>query len=508
MAGGLRANDSVDPSGSDVAARSVRPPPKNDRYVEVNRRLTTLNGVGAAAISGLTVVAIWGHWRLIGIAIGIQPLVIAFNIWVNLVYLPRRGRSAEVLRAIVNLTTTVIVNRLTGWPLPVWLWLPFVALAFDHLDRRVAVWSLVGMCLVQDGAALLDGVSWIYPLSFTLGAVFCSEISRLRFSIIRGMLGQSDKQRLELEGAYALLRESHERLTAETGARREIEAALHQAQKMEAIGRLASGVAHEINTPVQFVSDSIHFLRDATKDLMGLIEKLRTVRRSVAQGAPSAQAASDAAEAEEAADLPYLFENVPKAFDRSLDGLGRVATIVRSMKEFAHPDSSEMSTVDLNHAIESTLIIARNEYKYVAEVETDFGELAPVTCHLGDINQVVLNIVVNAAHAIGDVVRGTNRKGLISVRTRQDGDHVVVAIGDTGGGIPEPIRERVFEPFFTTKQVGKGTGQGLAIAHSVVVDKHGGELSLESTVGKGTTFYVRLPVSGRKVRRNIVEVAA
>jgi signal transduction histidine kinase len=294
----------------------------------------------------------------------------------------------------------------------------------------------------------------------------------------------------------------------EMKTRLQAEAELRQAQKLEAVGRLASGVAHEINTPVQFVSDSVHFLRDATRALIGTLEKLRTLRRAVSASGAFAEEATAAAEAEEAADLDYLFENAPKAVERSLEGLGRVTTIVKSMKEFAHPDTAEMIATDLNHAIASTLIIARNEYKYVADVETVFGALPPVFCYPGEVNQTVLNIVVNAAHAIEELVKGTEKRGTISVKTSVEGELVVVAISDSGGGIPETIRDRIFDPFFTTKEVGKGTGQGLAIARSVVVDKHGGELSLTSEVGKGTTFFIRLPFAGRSRPRDAGEAAA
>ncbi len=275
---------------------------------------------------------------------------------------------------------------------------------------------------------------------------------------------------------------------------RELETQLRQAQKLESVGRLAAGVAHEINTPVQFVSDSLHFVRDATGDMTGLIEHYRAVNRSILEGTPSAELARGAAEAEETADLAYLLENVPRALERSLDGLGRVTTIVRSMKEFAHPDSSTKTTVDLNQAILSTLTIATNEYKYIADVETDLGELPPVRCHAGDVNQAVLNIVVNAAHAIGDVVAGTEARGRIVVRTRRDGDSVIISIGDSGGGIPPGIRDRIFDPFFTTKDVGKGTGQGLAIARQVVREKHGGDLTFDTELGVGTVFHIRLPI--------------
>ncbi len=194
-------------------------------------------------------------------------------------------------------------------------------------------------------------------------------------------------------------------------------------------------------------------------------------------------------------DCAYLLEEIPKALEQTLDGVTRVATIVRAMKEFAHPESKEMAAADLNRALTSTLTVARNELKYVADVETDFGELPPVVCNLGDLNQVFLNLLVNAAHAISDIVKDTGEKGKIRVRTVAEGRMVLIAISDTGGGIPEAIQTRVYDPFFTTKEVGRGTGQGLAIARSVVVDHHKGSLTFESEVGKGTTFFVRLPLN-------------
>jgi signal transduction histidine kinase len=276
---------------------------------------------------------------------------------------------------------------------------------------------------------------------------------------------------------------------------RRLETELAQAQKLESVGRLAAGVAHEINTPVQFVSDSVHFVREAMDDLSQIVDKYRELRTATENGVDVAAAAKAAEEAEDDADLDYILENAPVALDRARDGLGRVAAIVRSMKEFAHPDRKEMAQSDLNQAIQSTLVIASNEYKYVAEVETEFAEIPLVNCYAGEINQVVLNLIVNAAHAIGDVVKGTGAKGKIKVATRMLGDQVEISIGDTGRGIPVEVRSRIFDPFFTTKEVGKGTGQGLAIARTVVVDKHGGTLHFETELGQGTTFYIRLPVA-------------
>ena len=275
---------------------------------------------------------------------------------------------------------------------------------------------------------------------------------------------------------------------------RRLERDLAAAQKLESVGRLAAGVAHEINTPVQFVSDNVQFVRISLTDIVPVIQCYRNLHQSVQMGANTAAAATAVAAAESSADLDYILENAPLALDSAIDGLGRIATIVRSMKEFAHPDQAQKTTADLNQAIQSTLVIARNEYKYVAEIDTDFGELPPVQCYLGEINQVVLNLLVNASQAIADVVKDTANLGKLTVRTRLDGDEVEISIGDTGTGIPEAVRDKVFDPFFTTKAIGKGTGQGLAIAHSVIVNKHGGTLRFETECGRGTTFFIRLPV--------------
>jgi PAS domain S-box-containing protein len=288
------------------------------------------------------------------------------------------------------------------------------------------------------------------------------------------------------------LARANEELRLEQQEREKVETELRLAQKLEAIGQLAAGIAHEINTPMQFIGDSVHFLREAFGDLMRLLEAYEEARS--ATGADAVAAAAKVADMEEAADPCYLRERVPRALERTIEGVERVTVIVRAMKDFSHPSSHDKKPTDLNRAIETALVVSRNEYKYVAEVETEFGQLPEVPCFAGEMNQVFLNLIVNAAHAIGETVKNTDRKGRLRIRTAVDGDMALIAIEDTGTGIPPEIRERIFDPFFTTKPVGKGTGQGLAIAHSIVTGKHGGTLTFDTEVGRGTRFFIRLPI--------------
>jgi PAS domain S-box-containing protein len=267
---------------------------------------------------------------------------------------------------------------------------------------------------------------------------------------------------------------------------------LRQAQKLESVGRLASGIAHEINTPIQFVGDNARFLADSFASLRTLLGKFGELRDAASAGAVGAELLAGLRRAEEESDCAYLLEEIPRAIAQTMEGVDRVATIVRAMKEFAHPEGRRMAPADLNKALLSTMTVARNEWKYVAEIETEFGELPPVVCNVGDLNQVFLNLLVNAAHAIGDVVKDGD-KGRIAIRTAAEDDKVHISIADTGAGIPENVRTKIFDPFFTTKEVGRGTGQGLAIARSVIVDRHKGALTFESELGKGTTFHIRLP---------------
>lgn len=277
--------------------------------------------------------------------------------------------------------------------------------------------------------------------------------------------------------------------------RKRLEDELAQARKLEAVGQLASGIAHEINTPTQYVGDGVHFLKEAFEGYRRLAGRYRDAVQGLEEAGGHEAIVREIREMEQDIDLPYLETNVPASFSSCEDGISHISTIVSAMKDFAHPDQREKVPADLNHALQTTLAIARNEYKYVADVTTDFGELPLVHCHAGQLKQVFLNLLVNAAHAIADVVGPHGGRGAIHIRTSQDGNMVRIDVADTGAGIPVSIRHRIFDPFFTTKEVGKGTGQGLAIARSTVVTKHHGSLTFETEVGKGTTFTIRLPTS-------------
>jgi signal transduction histidine kinase len=274
---------------------------------------------------------------------------------------------------------------------------------------------------------------------------------------------------------------------------------LRHAHKLESVGQLAAGIAHEINTPTQYIGDNVRFLKDAFQGLAAVRLSYERLLAAAQDNAISSETVREVTEALERADAGYLFEEIPKAIEQTLEGISRVAKLVSAMKEFSHPGTKEKIPLDLNHAIENTITVARNEWKYVANMETDFDVALPrVSCQPGEFNQVILNLIVNAAHAIADKLgKDSSEQGKIKIQTRDSPEWVEIRVQDTGSGIPANAQPRVFDPFFTTKEIGKGTGQGLAIARSVVVDKQGGTIHFETDEGEGTTFVIRLPHDGQ-----------
>ncbi|MBM9613724.1 PAS domain S-box protein [Desulfobulbus rhabdoformis] len=267
---------------------------------------------------------------------------------------------------------------------------------------------------------------------------------------------------------------------------------LLQAQKLEAIGQLAAGIAHELNTPMQYVQNNVSFFKQSFDELQPLLAALEKIEPA-AMPSPAREELADQ-------DLEFLLEEVPTSIQETLDGIDRVAKIVAAMKEFSHPGVQEREATDLNHTIENTLIVCRNEYKYDAELQTDFDEALPlVPCFPDQFNQVILNLIINATHAI-QMRKAVEPElsGLITVTTRSLGSWVEILVTDNGTGIPGKVKARIFDPFFTTKEVGKGTGQGLTIAHDIMVNKHDGEITFHSIPGEGTTFALRLPLKPKQ----------
>ena len=285
---------------------------------------------------------------------------------------------------------------------------------------------------------------------------------------------------------------AYEELRRILDALRETQAQLVEAKKFEAIWGLAAGIAHEINTPAQFIGDNLLFVKEAVSSLLKVAQSVACILNVTKATSAVLQELRPLIEE---ADLQYLVDNIPVALDQSLDGIRRVTEIVRSMKEFSHPGTKNRESVDLNRAIQNTLTISRSEWKHVAEMVTDLDPSLPfVPCFVNELNQAILNIVVNAAHAIAALPKQEpGGKGTIRVSSRKIGEHVEIRISDTGTGISKELESLVFDPFFTTKEVGKGTGQGLFQAYTAIVKQHGGTLTFESQPNKGTCFVITLP---------------
>ncbi len=277
--------------------------------------------------------------------------------------------------------------------------------------------------------------------------------------------------------------------------RLKLEGQLQLAQKMEAVGELAAGIAHEINTPLQYVGDNIRFLKDSFRDMHELCEHYHKLIHHCEEEKFALEMIEHLKKADEEADIEFIMEEIPTAIEQSLDGVAKASNIVSAMKEFSHPGQKEKALCDINRILETTATVARNEWKYVADLKLELDEnLPPLKC-LPEINQVFLNMIVNAAHAIAEKLgENASEKGVITIQTSHANRHVEIRINDTGRGIPKEHINKIFEPFFTTKEVGKGTGQGLAISHSIIVEQHQGSLSVESEENKGTTFIIQLPV--------------
>lgn len=289
-------------------------------------------------------------------------------------------------------------------------------------------------------------------------------------------------------------------------ARRQLEQQLSHVQKMESVGQLAAGIAHEINTPMQFVGDNTRFLNDAFADIENLFATCQQLIESTEQPAQQEQLIQRIEQVAGRMDLAYLRREIPAATKQSLDGIERITSIVQALKEFSHPGDSNKVALDLNQAIRNSIEVSRNQWKFIANVETDLDPKLPTAMsYPGEFNQVILNLLINAAQAIEEKHAGET--GEIKISSRFQNGQAVIVISDNGIGMTEDVRAKIFDPFFTTKPLGKGTGQGLAICYAVIVDKHGGHISCESKVGVGTTFSIHLPILDSSLDSNQKGVA-
>jgi len=390
-------------------------------------------------------------------------------------------------------------------------------LASLEIDRERRVYATGGGISKMLGIAeRLDG----YPLETLLKNIAADDIERVIDNLINCRIPEGFEFQVNI---YGKPRTIHARTEGENAdgrtpvtlqdittrkqneeRTRQLERELMQSQKLEAIGTLAGGIAHEINTPIQFIGDNLAFVENAIETVRNVLETQRKLV-GVAQGHPALGVLAAQSEASYAdADCEFLLHELPTAIKESQTGVTQVAGIVRAMKEFSHPTSKAKASVDLNKIAERAALIGKSEWKLVAELDFDLEEDLPlVTAIEGELNQVVLNLIVNAAHAVSANNRST---GLITVRTRSSDEFVELEIEDNGVGIPPAIRDKIFEPFFTTKDVGKGTGQGLAIARDVIVNKHGGKIGFRDGPETGTIFSIWLPM--RRVEESSPAAAA
>jgi len=370
--------------------------------------------------------------------------------------------------------TTAVKDGTSAWE----------ALGTDKYRLAILDWMMPG----------LDGVQICEKLSQT------AKLERIHVILLTGRDRPAEIAQAFAAGAndYVLKSCSEVELLARVHAAQrliELQSRLTQSQKLESIGQLAAGVAHEINTPIQYIGDNIRFLRDAWTEAMRALTAYQGLVTAIRTHADVDAALDIVTGAIATADLDFLTDETPSAIQQSLDGAERVTQIVRAMKEFAHPGGAEKTLADVHQILRNTLTVSRNEWKYTADVKLEFADNVPlVPCLPGDLGQVFLNLIVNAAQAIGEKCHG-DRRGLITLRTTCQDDFATIEIADTGNGIPEAIQHRVFDPFFTSKPVGRGTGQGLTIARAIIVEKHNGTLEFTTHAGIGTTFTVRLPIA-------------
>ncbi len=367
---------------------------------------------------------------------------------------------------------------------------------FSGFTLYLLIFSVLGLMIL--GYAIL----FKYPGNIV-------RLHRNLLAIVRGempesvnLIGVEDDIGAIEKAVNVIIEQLKERIEMAETQKKSLERELYQANRLKSMGVIAAGIVHEINTPVQFVSDNTRYVQKAYGDIFGFVDLAQNMIKECRRDCSKAEALVEMLPVDGGpANMGDLRDEITMALSESMEGLDRIVSIVRAMRDFAHMGKQEKLMADINKIIKSAVTISRSEWKYVAEIEYKLDATIPaVECYPGDVTQVLLNLIINATHAIGEVCKAgpSGTVGKITIASRMKNNQVVITVSDTGGGIPEVVRPRIFEPFFTTKEYGDGTGQGLAISRSIIVNKHGGSLTFETEAGKGTTFIVCLPLKNKE----------
>ncbi|KFE67604.1 sensor histidine kinase [Hyalangium minutum] len=407
----------------------------------INARLLRFILLAVVITHLLLIASVWGQWKTIAIITGTFFLVVCLNLTLARPVFSEQTRLTETIRLMGNMLANLVYGHVTGWQLPMWLYLPLDAIWVDTRQERQGLYVLFGPFLVVGAVAILDGCPPLVPLVFIILSVIAHAISRVRMHLLHQVLSRLAYRHRELARAHEELAQAHERA--------------REQDRLSSLGMLAAGVAHEINNPLAYVKSNVNSLyRDLREE-----KKLS----------------------------PVLSEYVTEVLPATMEGIQRIATIVSDLRRFARGDPEPLAAYDLNDEIQAALRITHSRIEARCRVVLKLRPLPRMLGRPQQMAQVVVNLLINAAQATSD-------EGQISLSTRQEGEQVVLVVQDTGQGMTPEVKEKLFQPFFSTKPIGEGTGMGLAVVHGIV-SAHGGRIEVESQPGKGSTFTIRLPLA-------------
>lgn len=368
--------------------------------------------------------------------------------------------------------------------------------ATDHLARAVfwpesifgVITSAPWRAVEHAGWVIFENIFLTYSCVMGMKEVWMIADRQAELEMVNGRIEQAVHERTRERGL------AFEALEQEIQDRTRLESELVEAQRLETIGQLAAGIAHEINTPAQYVADNTRFLQSEFSSILKIIDQYASQLDSNSPSKSWAERSQEIADSLQTIDYEFIRDEIPLAINQSLEGIERISGIIKAMKDFSHPGSDERVFADLNTAIKSTAMVCSNKWKFFADLELELDEaLTPIPCYTSQLNQVFLNLIVNAVDAIESRFSDSGERGIIKIRTKNEIGAVVISVEDNGIGMSQEVSEKMFNPFYTTKEVGKGTGQGLSISRDIIVNKHQGVIRCTSEVGVGTTFTIVLP---------------